>query len=909
MLRRFTIVMSGLALLAGAGCRPDAVAPADQPGDLRATANTSLRGSAIFANVTIPEGVTVRLKGDVAIEATASVTIRGNLIGDCATVDIKARGSVTVTGTIRNVCSKASGLRKGVRIIGNGPLKLGPGRIESSGDVFISNDSTVRDTASLAKAVAVAELASANRPTLASSIVMCDLDGFASVANPVKAPNGVSGPRGTNGADGAEVFIFCFGDMSVEGTLIQTQDGGDGGAGVHDSPTFAQATGGKGGSGGHLFVGGVLGTTVVSGGGNTFTSGDGGNGGRADATGRPNPAPTQAASARAVGGDGGAPGRIGFGLRRTLDTQAGSLNVVVGKGGSGGPATAIAADGLDGALRNGVPQQGGDASAVGGNGASGLTGRVNEYFGQPGVNGTAGNGGSGGMALVDAGNGGFGSEQSPDGEDGGRIDAEGGEGGDGAATVMPARFVSNGAPGGDVTLFGGNGGMGASMCPPRPVGRGGNGGRGGDLFVEIGRNGVPGAGPTPAITVSGAANGGDGGDGSPPGEGGRAGINHVGRGRQAVITDSFDPGDRGDLCARLSFSVELSPSIASVNVGASFSFTCVVRDTRTGAIVPGLPLQWLTSNSAVATVATGIALGISPGTVTITCRLATGESATAQLTVVSVVPVDPLCNPQQTSQANVARQVISLLFPFLGTTGFCNAATLSIFTGPTMHPSATVPPQPRVMDHTSFNIVGGLPATTIDATAAAAFNQQYPCGTHATGRTLCPQTGTLAPGPYVVVFGVMNGDFPATDPTNIYQYGFVFDRDGLTSNNFIPAPAFPNDFFKGTDRWYILDGTPQQGWTLSAKTASGTIAAPSTTAARALMIGRTAILIVPASEFSVPSPDVRFTGFKHNGGFGQNGTPWSGDVQRPVGQVLYDLPVPDPPDINVINRARGAASR
>jgi hypothetical protein len=57
---------------------------------------------------------------------------------------------------------------------------------------------------------------------------------------------------------------------------------------------------------------------------------------------------------------------------------------------------------------------------------------------------------------------------------------------------------------------------------------------------------------------------------------------------------------------------------------------------------------------------------------------------------------------------------------------------------------------------------------------------------------------------------------------------------------------------------------------------------PVPTGARLVMIPQTGHPIVPRSEFGVADPDVRFTAFRHDGMFGFNGTPWRGDVQRPV---------------------------
>ena len=83
------------------------------------------------------------------------------------------------------------------------------------------------------------------------------------------------------------------------------------------------------------------------------------------------------------------------------------------------------------------------------------------------------------------------------------------------------------------------------------------------------------------------------------------------------------------------------------------------------------------------------------------------------------------------------------------------------------------------------------------------------------GFTIFPEIQATDPGgDLIVISGVVGSDIPLNDPTNLYQYGFVFDADGNTGNNYVPPPAFPNDFFKDSDRWYEVNYSPQAGWTL-----------------------------------------------------------------------------------------------
>jgi hypothetical protein len=119
----------------------------------------------------------------------------------------------------------------------------------------------------------------------------------------------------------------------------------------------------------------------------------------------------------------------------------------------------------------------------------------------------------------------------------------------------------------------------------------------------------------------------------------------------------------------------------------------------------------------------------------ISCKQPTGELAIAQVTVNATS--NPLCDPQQTPQADDARE--EFFQRFLVGSVFCENATLNLFSGQVTHTFPTVAPRPTVMDHTSFNIAGGTGTVFIDNGSINDLNQNFPCGTHANGRTLCAQ--------------------------------------------------------------------------------------------------------------------------------------------------------------------------
>lgn len=83
--------------------------------------------------------------------------------------------------------------------------------------------------------------------------------------------------------------------------------------------------------------------------------------------------------------------------------------------------------------------------------------------------------------------------------------------------------------------------------------------------------------------------------------------------------------------------VRVTPSTASVLVGASTTLAAEVRDAG-GGVMTGVPVAWASANSAIATVSDdGLVTGVSPGSVAISAT-ASGVSGSALITV-RAVPV------------------------------------------------------------------------------------------------------------------------------------------------------------------------------------------------------------------------------------------------------------------------------
>ena len=87
----------------------------------------------------------------------------------------------------------------------------------------------------------------------------------------------------------------------------------------------------------------------------------------------------------------------------------------------------------------------------------------------------------------------------------------------------------------------------------------------------------------------------------------------------------------------------------------------------------------------------------------------------------------------------------------------------------------------------------------------------FPCGDGPHGHTVCSTMAVdMAEDDYVFAYFSAEEDIPLNS-TRLITYGFVFDSDGDPSNNYVPHPSFPDDYFKDTDRWYTLEYVPLAG--------------------------------------------------------------------------------------------------
>lgn len=200
----------------------------------------------------------------------------------------------------------------------------------------------------------------------------------------------------------------------------------------------------------------------------------------------------------------------------------------------------------------------------------------------------------------------------------------------------------------------------------------------------------------------------------------------------------------------------------------------------------------------------------------------------------------------------------------------------------------------RAQDVRMFGAVAGL-LTILELIAIFGSltdegGELFPVGAGANGYTVSATPGaTLQQDDYVTFWMSCEDDIPLQSTTEFYQYAFVCDADAEPSNNFVPAPAFPDDFFGGTDRWYELNYSPNGTWVLTCKVIGpGNTINVVASGARAIIRGDSIVMVVPRGEFAVPNPPFRVSTFAHTGDFGQDPPfTWSGDPTPTVAEGLH----------------------
>ncbi|HEY3494131.1 MAG TPA: hypothetical protein VGK73_05570 [Polyangiaceae bacterium] len=185
------------------------------------------------------------------------------------------------------------------------------------------------------------------------------------------------------------------------------------------------------------------------------------------------------------------------------------------------------------------------------------------------------------------------------------------------------------------------------------------------------------------------------------------------------------------------------------------------------------------------------------------------------------------------------------------------------------------------------------PVLEVGPVAAARLEAAFPCGDGPVGRTLCETPGTFAEGDYVFVLATFGDDIPLDDDTSLFQHAFVFDADGDSSNNYVPSPQYPDDFFAGTDKWYQLFYTPSGGFSMRVVDARVSTSDPVSTNARMVIAGRELSAFIPRAELGA-DPGFRVSTFRHEGDYGLDGGPWDASYYPPLGEPLMPSAAGDP---------------
>lgn len=574
------------------------------------TQATQVSGDHTYSSLTIAQGVTVTLSADATLTSEGAVDISGEVSGDCMAVTVIG-STVSVTGKVANTCSAATEAPPGLRIVSQGDLTVDGATIQSSGDVELTNDTTLLSLSDSAFAEMPSTVASSPvGPARAAAAHTCTVKALVPVKGGVtKGRTGKkSDTQGGDGAGGGNWMLACRGNVNITGEgggVIDTPDGGDGGNGsdtnVND-PNKKDVTGGKGGDGGRVRIRatGNINFPAPPAGQPPFKImlANGGRGGDASMT-----ATSDGGSAAAFGGDGGTSGTLNVRANGGITIGAGGLEIVVGDGGRGGDATAIAADGADATAAT-AAQAGGSATATGGKGGdtpkAQLTARGN-VVGAMNVTLSGGDGGDGGDASAHGGNGGNGSQAFPDGAVGGAMDASGGDGGSARAKDVGGSLVGLGGDGGDSYYSGGDGGHGFDGCGVTPQQAGGAGGIGGNALGVNGKGGTGNANGLDGLptVADGTGNGGNGGDGDGPGQGGSGGADQINSSAAPQVdpTASFQDGAAGHQCRNWDIDISSLPTTFTHTVGVTACPTLIGSFTITNTSASA-GLQYSVSTTA-----------------------------------------------------------------------------------------------------------------------------------------------------------------------------------------------------------------------------------------------------------------------------------------------------------------------
>ncbi len=137
--------------------------------------------------------------------------------------------------------------------------------------------------------------------------------------------------------------------------------------------------------------------------------------------------------------------------------------------------------------------------------------------------------------------------------------------------------------------------------------------------------------------------------------------------------------------------------------------------------------------------------------------------------------------------------------------------------------------------------------------------------------TVCPEAPEpVDPGSLFAFTMVLATDVPLADTDHSFIYSVVLDSDDAAANNWVFVSPYDWDLFQGTDRWYQLVWDHlKQVWSLSVTQVDDqqqTTDVPSS-AARAVISGRSVTFYIPEAEIPATNPGYRLTAFGHDGNY------------------------------------------
>lgn len=158
------------------------------------------------------------------------------------------------------------------------------------------------------------------------------------------------------------------------------------------------------------------------------------------------------------------------------------------------------------------------------------------------------------------------------------------------------------------------------------------------------------------------------------------------------------------------------------------------------------------------------------------------------------------------------------------------------------------------------------------------------------GVTCAAGAGPLQ-GQVAVVRVLHAGPVPEASTDRSYQYGFVFETDGDPANDYVGIPAFPADFFIGSDLWveYVLFAPSPWEVRVSEIDTSGNPQSVPASSARVSRLGPELVLTMELDELGGQRDGLsyRASAFCHDGTFLAGN--WNGDSTSDAADGLDPL--------------------